>query len=393
MSDTWTDFTIAVAWAIVAALAVIGAMYVFIRVLAKRSPVARHLARTARIPFRIVVTLIALALAIRRDAPWSVSDDVGRAVNLGMRMLIIVSVAWLVAALVLSLEDIGLRRYRLDVPNNLAARRARTQASVIRRLTVVAIAVLAIAAVLLSLPGVSAVGTSVLASAGLISVVAAVAAQSTLSNLIAGLQIAFSGSIRYGDAVIVEEEWGWVDEITLSYVVVRLWDDRNMVLPCTYFTTTPFQNWTRKHSELLGSVEMDVDWRVSPDGMRRELDRILPTTELWDGRVNVLQVTDAVNGWVRIRILVTAKDAPTLFDLRCFVREHMVDWLQSKNEGGLPRFRVESVDRVSPRRNKSEPSGLFSGDDEGEQRAARITGQIPRIEEPLPDRPSGQSRS
>src|SRR5690606_18153695 len=112
-------------------------------------------------------------------------------------------------------------------------------------------------------------------SAGIISVIAAVAAQSTLSNLIAGLQIAFSGSIRYGDAVIVEGEWGWVDDITLSYVVVRLWDDRNMVLPATYFTTTPFQNWTRKTSELLGSVELDVDWRVSPDRMRAELDRIL----------------------------------------------------------------------------------------------------------------------
>ena len=385
MSDTWTDFSIAVATAIAATLVVIAVMYVVIRVLARRSPVARHLARTARFPFRIVVTLIALAVAIRHDAPWSANEEVGRVVNLGMRMAIIVSVAWLVAALVLSLEDLGLRRYRLDVPDNLAARRARTQASVIRRLTVVVIALLAVAAVLLSLPGVGRIGTSLLASAGVISVVAAVAAQSTLSNLIAGLQIAFSGSIRYGDAVIVEEEWGWVDEITLSYVVVRLWDDRNMVLPCTYFTTTPFQNWTRKHSELLGSVELDVDWRVSPDGMRRELERILPTTDLWDGRVNVLQVTDAINGWVRIRILVTAKDAPTLFDLRCFVREHMVDWLQNNNEGGLPRIRVEAVDRVPPTRNRSEPSGLFSGDEEGQQRAARITGQIPKIDEPLPE--------
>ncbi|MEV7396794.1 mechanosensitive ion channel domain-containing protein [Aeromicrobium sp. NPDC092404] len=386
MSDAWTDFTVSVAIAVAVALAVMVVAFLVIRVLARRSPVARHLERTARIPFRIVVLLIALAVAVRRDAPWSAYEEAGRAVNLGMRIVIIVSVAWLVAAVVLSLEDLGLRRYRLDVADNLAARRARTQASVIRRLTVVVIAILAVAAVLLSLPGVSAVGTSVLASAGLISVVAAVAAQSTLSNLIAGLQIAFSGSIRYGDAVIVEDEWGWVDEITLSYVVIRLWDDRNMVLPCTYFTSTPFQNWTRKHSELLGSVELDVDWRVSPDGMRRELERILPTTDLWDGRVNVLQVTDAVGGWVRIRILVTAKDAPTLFDLRCFVREHMVDWLQSKNEAGLPRFRVESVERSAPRRNRSEPGGLFSGDVEGEQRAARITGQIPKIEEELPPR-------
>jgi small-conductance mechanosensitive channel len=386
MSDTWSDFLVTVAWALGIALVVIGVAYLTLRTLAKRSPVARHLERTARIPFRILVTLVAVSIAVSRDAPWSGSDDVGHAVNLGMRLLIIVTSAWLVAAVVLSLEDLGLRRYRTDVADNLAARRARTQANVIRRLTLVIIVVLAIGALLLSIPGVSRLGTSLLASAGLISVVAAVAAQATLANVFAGLQMAFSGSIRYGDAVIVEGEWGWVDEITLTYVVVRLWDDRNMVLPSTYFTSTPFQNWTRKSSELLGSVEMDVDWRVNPDGMRRELDRILPTTDLWDQRTKVLQVTDAVNGWVRIRILVTAQDAPTLFDLRCFVRERMVDWLQSANEGGLPRFRVESVERARPRpRSDAEPSGLFSGDDEGEQRAARITGQIPQIEEDLPD--------
>lgn len=381
MTDTWTGFSVAVGLALGVAVIVSAVAYVIVKVLARRSPVARHLEQRARIPFRLAVTLVAVAVAIRSDAPWSGSDDVGRAVNLGMRMLIIVSVSWLVAAVVLSLEDLSMRRYRLDVADNLVARRARTQAGVIRRLTVVVIVVLAAGAVLLSIPGVGAIGASVLASAGIISVIAAVAAQSTLANLFAGLQIAFSGSIRYGDAVIVEGEWGWVDEITLSYVVVRLWDDRNMVLPTTYFTTTPFQNWTRKHSELMGSVEMDVDWRVSPDGMRRELERILETTDLWDGRVNVLQVTDAVNGWVRVRILVTARDAPTLFDLRCLVRERMVDWLQSKNEGGLPRIRVESVDRVAPKRSsKEDPGGLFSGDEDAEQRAARATGQIPRVE-------------
>ncbi len=382
MTDSWGDFTLAVGLALGVAFVVSIIAYLIVKVLAKRSPVARHLEQRARAPFRFAVTVIAVAVAIRSGAPWSTSDDVGRAVNLGMRMLIIVSVAWLVAAIVLSLEEFSMRRYRLDVADNLVARRAHTQAGVVRRLTIVVIVVLAAGAVLLSIPGVGSIGASVLASAGIISVVAAVAAQSTLANLFAGLQIAFSGSIRYGDAVIVEEEWGWVDEITLSYVVVRLWDDRNMVLPTTYFTTTPFQNWTRKHSELLGSVEMDVDWRVSPDGMRRELERILATTDLWDGRVNVLQVTDAVSGWVRVRILVTAKDAPTLFDLRCFVRERMVDWLQSRNEGGLPRIRVESVDRVAPKRaSAADPGGLFSGDEDAEQRAARVTGQMPRIED------------
>jgi hypothetical protein len=288
-----------------------------------------------------------------------------------------------VASIALFVEDLSLRRYRVDVADNRVARRARTQVLVIRRLTVMVVVVLAIGAVLLSFPGAGAIGASVLASAGVISIVAALAAQSTLGNVIAGIQIAFSDSIRYDDAVIVEGEWGWVEEITLSYVVVRLWDDRRMVLPSTYFTTTPFQNWTRNHSELLGAVEFDLDWRVSPDGMRAELDRILPLTDLWDGRVKVLQVTDAIGGFVHVRILVTARDAPTLFDLRCHVRERMIDWLQSSNEDGLPRHRVETVERVAPRPSGvTEPSGLYSGDQDAQDRAARLTGQVPVTDGP-----------
>jgi small-conductance mechanosensitive channel len=382
MSDAWQDFASTLGLALLNALVLAVVVAVVARRVGRHSPVARYLSRTAATPFRLLLLVIACAVAVSRDAPWSAREDLGRWVDLGMHIGIIITAAWLVGAVVLALEDTALRHYRLDAADNLLARRAKTQTAVIRRITLVVIVVLAAGAVLLSFPGVSAAGASVLASAGIISVIAAVAAQSTLSNLIAGLQIAFSGSIRYGDAVIVENEWGWIDEITLSYVVVRLWDDRNMVLPATYFTTTPFQNWTRKHSELLGSVEFDVDWRVSPDGMRAELDRILPTTELWDGRTKVLQVTDAVGGWVRIRILVTAKDAPTLFDLRCFVRERMVDWLQSADEGGLPRFRVESVNRRAPRRSSDEEAtGLFSGDEQGDERAARITGQMPSVDE------------
>lgn len=382
MSDPWTSFISTLGIGLSVAVVVAVTVAVGFRLLGRRSPVARHLSRTAAAPFRLLLVVIACSVSIQRDAPWTPREDLGQWIELICRIGIIISAAWLIGAIVLSLEDLGLRRYRIDVADNLAARRARTQAAVIRRLTLVVLVVLAAGAVLLSFPGVGAAGASVLASAGIISVIAAVAAQSTLSNLIAGLQIAFSGSIRYGDAVIVEGEWGWVDEITLSYVVVRLWDDRNLVLPATYFTTTPFQNWTRKHSELLGAVELDVDWRVSPDRMRAELERILPTTELWDGRTNVLQVTDAVNGWVRIRILVTAKDAPTLFDLRCFVRERMVDWLQSADEGGLPRLRVEAVDRFPPRRaSQDEATGLFTGDQQGADRAARITGQMPAVDE------------
>jgi len=378
MSEPWTDFLTTLGGALLVAVAVIVTIAVLIRVTARRWPSARALSHSARHAFRSLLVVIAIWVAIRHSLPGGPENDAWTTTNLLCRIGTIVAAAWLVASVALFLEDLSLRRYRVDVADNRLARRARTQVLVIRRLTLMVIVVLAVGAVLLSFPGAGAIGASVLASAGVISIVAALAAQSTLGNVIAGIQIAFSDSIRYDDAVIVEDEWGWVEEITLSYVVVRLWDDRRMVLPSTYFTTTPFQNWTRNHSELLGSVEFDLDWRVSPDGMRTELDRILPLTDLWDGRVKVLQVTDAIGGFVHIRILVTARDAPTLFDLRCYVRERMIDWLQAKNEGGLPRHRVETVERVPPRRGSvTEPSGLFSGDDEADERAARLTGQVP----------------
>jgi small-conductance mechanosensitive channel len=254
-------------------------------------------------------------------------------------------VAWLVGVVLLFLGDLALIGARTDVPDNRVARRRRTQVLILRRVTVAVVVLVTVGAVMLTFPGVRAVGASVLASAGLISVVAALAAQSTLANVFAGMQLAFSDAIRLDDAVIVEQEWGWIEEITLSYVVVRLWDDRRMVLPCTYFTTTPFQNWTRHGSELLGVVEMDLDFGVDTDGMRRELERVLPLTDLWDGRTQVLQVTDAVGGFARVRVLVSAADASLLFDLRCHVREELLRWARTHDPAGLPRQRL-TVDRT-----------------------------------------------
>ena len=156
------------------------------------------------------------------------------------------------------------------------------------------------------LPGVRALGASVLASAGLISVIAALAAQSTLGNVFAGLQLAFSDAVRVDDVVVVEGEWGRIEELTLTYVAVQIWDDRRLVLPTSYFTTKPFQNWTRTSSAVLGTAEIDVDWSVPVEPMRAELRAVCEGTELWDGRVCVLQVTDAVGGMIRLRALVSA---------------------------------------------------------------------------------------
>ena len=201
----------------------------------------------------------------------------------------------------------------------------------------------AIAAILLTFPSARALGASLLASAGLISIVAGLAAQSSLANVFAGLQLAFTDAIRVDDVVVVADEWGRIEEITLTYVVVHVWDDRRLILPSTYFTTTPFENWTRRAADLLGTVELDVDWEVPVEAMRTELTRLLQDTDLWDRRVGILQVTDAVGGVVRVRALASAVDAPTLFDLRCYVREGLVGWLQREAPQSLPKTRWEGA--------------------------------------------------
>jgi len=201
---------------------------------------------------------------------------------------------------------------------------------------------------LMTFPAARAAGTSLLASAGVIGAIAALAAQSLLGNVFAGLQIAFSDAIRLDDVVIVEEEWGRIEEITLTYLVVHLWDDRRLVLPTSYFMSQPFENWTRREAALLGTVELDVDWSVPVEELRGELRRILDGTNLWDGRECVVQVTDATGTLVRVRALVSAADAPTLWDLRCLVRERLVRWVRDVEPDALPKLRTQRLSLPSP---------------------------------------------
>lgn len=377
---SWTDFLLTLGSALGVALVIVVVTHLLARVLVRRWTPGANLVKHARRPFRLFVVVGALAAVAGAVRPEDVSAGWWDVVELGVRLALIGAGSWLVAAVLLFVEDLALGRWRTDVADNRTARRMRTQVLIIRRLTVAVVVVVGLGAALLSFPGVRAVGAGVLASAGLISVVAALAAHSTLANLFAGLQVAFSDAIRLDDVVIVEQEWGWIEEITLSYVVVRLWDDRRMVLPSTYFTSTPFQNWTRRNSELLGAVELDVDWRVDVDAMRAELERVLTGTDLWDERSHVLQVTDAVGGLVRVRVLVSAVDAGTLFDLRCLVRERLVAWLQTQDEAGLPRQRMELVGQGAGRADDAgrtgpgdgDRRGLFSGDAAGEERAERF---------------------
>ncbi|QNG37605.1 mechanosensitive ion channel [Geodermatophilaceae bacterium NBWT11] len=351
--------------------------------LARRSPVLADLSARGRKPLRVLFVLIAVTAVL--DA----ATDVGAWRDLVVRVLglaLIATAGWLVAVAAFVVEDIALSRYDVDVEDNRHARRVRTQVSLIRRLTVVVIAVIAIAAMLLTFPSARAAGTSILASAGVISIVAGLAAQTSLANVFAGLQLAFTDAIRVDDVVVVEEEWGRIEEITLTYVVVHVWDDRRLVLPSTYFTTTPFQNWTRTESAVLGAVELDVDWTVPFEEMRAETTRLVQGNPLWDERVEVLQVTDAVGSLVRVRVLVSAKDGPTLFDLRCEVREGLVVWLQREHPGGLPRVRNEGPagfeaaadphpqTTLIPTQAGPRTAGLFTGSIEARERSRAFTG-------------------
>ena len=314
-----------------------------IRAIGRGRPLARFIRNRCRRPFYAIGAVVGAWIAFIVATPLPRGVDPPRWRDITEHVLLILAIlagVWFVVGLIRVVEDVVLDRLGPDTTSG-KARRIQTQAQVIRRVAIAVAVVLGIAAVLLTFPGARAAGASILASAGIISVVAGLAAQTTLGSVFAGLQIALTDSIRVDDIVIVEDEFAYVEEITLTYVVVRIWDDRRMIMPSTYFTTTPFENWTRRAPELLGTVEFDVDWRVPIPAMRAELERLLAGTDLWDGRIGVLQVFDAVGGFIRVRALVSAKDTPTITDLKYYLREALVDWLQTNAPYALPRSRVE----------------------------------------------------
>ncbi|MBQ1073831.1 mechanosensitive ion channel [Micromonospora sp. C31] len=361
-----------------------------IRRVGRRSLLLTELTDHAHRSIQVAATVLAVQFAVRFSTGYAVGDQ-WRQVLLHLLVLgVIASVAWLVASLLVVAEDTALVRFRVDVPDNRHARRVRTQVVMLRRLTIAVIVVLTVGVMLMTFPAVRGIGAGVLTSAGVFGVVGALAAQSLLGNVFAGLQLAFSDAVRLGDVVVVEGEWGRVEELTLSYVVVQIWDDRRLILPTSYFTSKPFQNWTRTEAAVLGTAEFDVDWAVPVQAMREELRRLAEGTELWDGRVCVLQVTDATGGTVTVRALVSAADAGSLWDLRCLVREHLVAWIRDHRPTAMPRMRTEIGDVesnlpwqwVRPRRPVRRPTDadvpddarVFGGSDDGDARSEAFVG-------------------
>jgi small-conductance mechanosensitive channel len=244
-------------------------------------------------------------------------------------------------------QDMLFIRYDITIANNLRARKIRTQIIYVKKVAIVLLVSLCVSLILLSIPGVRKFGTTILAGAGVAGIIIGFALQKSLVNLFAGIQIAFTQPIKIDDAVVVENEWGWIEEINLTYIVVRIWDLRRLVLPITYFTEKPFQNWTRNDAQILGSVFLYLDYSMPLDPLRKHFEKVLSETTLWDQQTQVLQVTDTNEKTMTIRLLMTAQNSPTAWDLRCYVREKMIEFIQQNYPQSLPHVRATLTDAGS----------------------------------------------
>ncbi len=249
--------------------------------------------------------------------------------------------AWILIDSVLFLKDMILRRYDVSAKDNLKARMVYTQVEVIERIFIAIICIIALSTMLMTFEKVRQVGVSILASAGIIGIIAGFAAQKSIATLFAGIQIAITQPFRIDDIVIVENEWGRIEEITLTYVVVKIWDLRRLVLPITYFLEKPFQNWTRISADILGTVFIYADYTLPVQEVREELQKIVKGSEWWDGKVCGVQVTNATEHTIEIRALISSPDASSAWNLRCAVREKLLGFIQKNYPECLPRVRAE----------------------------------------------------
>lgn len=338
----WHPWLAPLAAAMVALLLAEVAFQVGHRVVARATASSRlpaAVAAAARRPARWVLPLLALNV-VWQGAP----DDLPglASVQRITGMALIATVSWLLVRCVRGLGRAVVEAHPIGVADNLHARRIHTQARVLTRTVVGVIVLVGGSLMLMALPGVRQVGASLLASAGVVGIVAGFAARPVLGNLIAGLQIGLTQPIRIDDVVIVEGEWGVIEEITGAYVVVRVWDQRRLVVPLQYWVEKPFQNWTRASAELIGTVFIWVDYGMPLVPLREALQRACESSPDWDHRLCLLQVTEAGERAMQLRALVTAADASKAWNLRCHVREALVDFMQREHPQFLPRLRAEA---------------------------------------------------
>ncbi len=290
----------------------------------------------ARLKVRIAVMIAALALAVTISP---LDPEPSLAIRQGLLFLFILTMGWMLVGASDMWAVVYLRRFNMAEEDNLIARKHVTQARILQRVSALLIGIVTLGLALMTIGAVRQWGMSLLASAGVVGIIAGLALQPLLTNMIAGIQIATDQPIRLDDAVIVEGEWGQIEEITSTYVVVKLWDWRRMILPLSYFISKPFQNWTRENARLIGSAFLYVDYEAPIERLRAELERICRASALWDGDVVNLQVTDITDRTAQIRCLASARNAPTAFDLRCEIREKMLAFMRDQCPEALPKQR------------------------------------------------------
>ncbi|GAA4369203.1 mechanosensitive ion channel [Hymenobacter saemangeumensis] len=315
-------------------------LFALVRAFSRRedSPLARSVLRHLRQASSWFFPVLAISLLLPlTQLPPRAFEVLRRFVEITL----ILTFAWGLIKVLDVAQDLVQRRYQLDSGDNLRVRKLFTQLQFIKKLVMSLIVLVAVGLVLMSFATVRKIGTGLLTSAGIASVIVGFAAQRSISNLLAGFQIAFTQPIRIDDVLVVEGEWGRVEEITFTYVVLRIWDERRLVLPLNYFIEKPFQNWTRNSAQILGTVHVQTDYTVPVDAVRAELQRIVEGSPYWDRRVCALHVTDSKERTLELRALVSAADAGAVWELRCIVREQLVGFLQREYPGSLPRLRVE----------------------------------------------------
>lgn len=326
----------AVAWIIRGAT-----LAVMRRLLGSQRPYLLSVLDQTRNPTRLGLLLIAMEIALQ-SAPLGADTRafVSRLLGLGVICL----AGWIALTALRIAANIYLMRFAVETADNLLARKHVTQVRVLLRVAEVVIVLVTLGFALMTFNEVRQFGVTLFASAGVAGIVAGLAARPIMSNFLAGVQIAIAQPIRIGDAVIVENEWGTVEEITFSYVVLKLWDLRRLVVPISYFIEKPFQNWTRTGGELVGSIMLYVDHTTPVDKVRKKLSEIVAQSKLWNGKVVNLQVTDCKETTIELRALVSADNAGALSDLRAEVREKLIDFLQREHPHALPRRRNEFSD-------------------------------------------------
>ncbi|MCS6627201.1 mechanosensitive ion channel family protein [Roseibacterium beibuensis] len=309
----------------------------------KRDVFWRGVVGRARLKVRIAVMIVALALAVTVSP---LDPGPSEFMRQALVFLFILTIGWMLVGASDMWAMVYLRRFNMASEDNLIARKHVTQARILQRVAALLIGVVTLGLALLTIAEVRQWGMSLLASAGVVGIIAGFALQPLLTNLIAGVQIATDQPIRLDDAVIVEGEWGTVEEITSTYVVVKLWDWRRMILPLTYFIQKPFQNWTRETARLIGTAFLYVDYEAPIERLRVELERICRESPLWDGDVISLQVTDITDRVAQVRCLASARNGAAAFDLRCDIREKMLGFMRDQCPEALPRDRVD-LNRLS----------------------------------------------